>query len=338
MRDWKKLQPALNLARQNLGRNVALAELAAITEQSLHVHRTLRVALGETPKQFTLRLRIDHAAAALVGSRASILEIALEQFRNWRRPKRSAFSWFSPKENQTSRSLPCHRNCETALKCGFESHEAFCRAFRRRFGLSPSAYRKRGLIGLSARSHADLVDEIGPCVGLYHAGLGERRSEEFMEYKITRQELAAQPVLVVRRRVRRAEIAATIGAALPKVFLHAQQRGLAIAGYPITRYLETSVGLVTLEIGMRVTAHSGDWTVADGQGEVLAETLPAGSAAATIHFGPYDQLQDAYAAVEEWTAANGFRQNGAPWEAYLNDPADHPNPEDWKTGIYWPFR
>ena len=301
MRDWKRLQPALNLARQNLGRNVALAELAAITEQSrFHVHRTLRVALGETPKQFTLRLRIDHAAAALVGSRASILDIALE--------------------------------------CGFESHEAFCRAFRRRFGLSPSAYRKRGLIGLSARSHADLVDEIGPCVGLYHTGLGERRSEESMEYKITRQELAAQPVLVVRRRVRRAEIAATIGAALPKVFLHAQQRGLAIPGYPITRYLEPSVGLVTLETGMRVTAHSRDWTVADGQGEVLAETLPAGSAAATIHFGPYDQLQDAYAAVEEWIAANGFRQNGAPWEAYLNDPADHPNPQDWKTEIYWPFR
>jgi hypothetical protein len=54
-----------------------------------------------------------------------------------------------------------------------------------------------------------------------------------MEYTVTRQELAAQPVLVVRRRVRRAEIAATIGAALPKVFLHAQQRGLAIAGYPL---------------------------------------------------------------------------------------------------------
>jgi effector-binding domain-containing protein len=138
-----------------------------------------------------------------------------------------------------------------------------------------------------------------------------------MEYKITRKEFAAQPVLVVRRRVRRAEIAATIGAALPKVFLHTQERGLAIAGYPITRYLETSVGLVTFETGMRVTARSGDWTAADGQGEVLAETLPGGTAAATIRFGPYDQLQDAYAAVEEWIAANGFRENGAPWEGIL---------------------
>ncbi len=37
------------------------------------------------------------------------------QFRNWCRPKRLAFSWFSPKENHTSRSLSAHSNCETAL-------------------------------------------------------------------------------------------------------------------------------------------------------------------------------------------------------------------------------
>jgi AraC family transcriptional regulator len=301
MRDWKELQPALNFARQNLGKNVALAELASRTKRSpFHAHRTLRLALGETPKQFTLRLRIDHAAAALLCSQASILDLALE--------------------------------------CGFESHEVFCRAFRRRFGLSPSAYRKRGFTAPTTQPHADLVDEIGPCVGLYHLRLEQRRSEECMEYKITRQELAAQPVLVVRRRVRRAEIAATIGAALPKVFLHAQQSGVAIAGYPITRYLEASVGLVTLETGMRVTAHGGDWTAAEGQGAVLAETLPGGPAAATIHSGPYDQLQNAYAAIEEWIAANGLRPNGAPWEAYLNDPADHPNPQDWKTEVYWPLQ
>jgi len=300
MVDWNKLQPALNFARHSLGKNVSLAELAANTNQSpFHAHRKLCLALGETPKQFTLRLRIDHAAAALVHSRTAIVDIALE--------------------------------------CGFESHETFCRAFRRRFGLSPGEYRTRGLIGTGSGLHAGLVDEIGPCTGLYHFSLEGRRSGEAMEYKIRRQELTDQPVLVVRRRVRRADIAAAIGATLPKVFHHAQQRGLTIAGYPITRYLETSVGLVTLETGMRVAEHSGAWDAAHGQGEVLAETLPGGHVASTIHFGPYDNLHDAYAAVEEWIAANGFRQRGAPWEAYLNDPADHPNPQDWKTEVYWPL-
>jgi AraC-like DNA-binding protein/effector-binding domain-containing protein len=297
--DWKKLQRALKYARRNPGKNVLLSNLAAETGQSpFHAHRTLRAVLGETPKHFTLRLRVDRAAAALISSQASILDIALE--------------------------------------CGFESHEAFCRAFRRRFRMSPSAYRKRARMGSDARTHADLVDEIGPCIGLYHIDLKEGCSRKSMEYTVARKELASQPVLVVRRRVRRAEIAATIAAELPKVFLHAQQRGIAIAGYPITRYLETSVGSVTLEMGMRVTAHSGEWTVGEGEGDVLAETLPGGPTAVTIHSGPYDQLQAAYTALEEWIAAHGFHPSGAPWEAYLNDPADHPNPQDWKTEVCWP--
>jgi effector-binding domain-containing protein len=157
-----------------------------------------------------------------------------------------------------------------------------------------------------------------------------------MEYSISSRELTTQPVLVVRRRVRRADIAATIAAELPKVFHHAQRRGIAIAGYPITRYLETSVGLVTLETGMRVTAHSGEWAAGDGKGDVLAETLPGGPTAVTIHSGPYDQLQAAYAALEEWIATTGLQPTGAPWEAYLNDPADHPDPQDWKTEVCWP--
>jgi AraC family transcriptional regulator len=301
MKNWKKLQRAIKYASRNRGTNVMLSDLAAETHQSqFHAHRTLRAVLGETPKHFTLRLRVDRAAAALVSSQRSILDIALIY--------------------------------------GFESHEAFCRAFRRRFQTSPSAYRKRGLVGPDGRAHADLVDEIGPCVGLYHLDLRERHVKQSMEYSISRCELAAQPVLVVRRRVRRTEIAATIGAELPKVFLDAQRRGIAIAGYPITRYLDTSVGSVTLETGMRVTAHQNDWTVGGGEGDVLAETLPAGPAAVTIHAGPYDQLQAAYAALEEWIVTNGFRPNGAPWEAYLNDPADHPDPRDWKTEVCWPFQ
>lgn len=301
MKDWQKLQPALKYASRNLGRNITLGEWAARTgHSSFHAHRLLRAALGETPKQFILRLRIDYAAAALVSSRRSILNIALD--------------------------------------CGFESHEAFCRAFRRRFRVSPGAYRRRGLNAPNIALHARLVNEIGPCIGLYYADGKERSSQTIMEYQISRKELSAQPVLVVRRRVPRAAIAATIGAELPKVFLHAQQRGFAIAGFPITRYPETSMGTVTLETGMRVNDSNGEWTAASGAGDVLAETLPAGPAAVTVHSGPYDQLPAAYAALEAWMEANGFRPAGAPWEAYLNDPSDHPDPKDWKTEVFWPFQ
>jgi transcriptional regulator GlxA family with amidase domain len=148
MNDWKKLQRALEFASRNPGRNVLLRDLAAETGQSLfRAHRALRAVLGETPKHFTGRLRVDRAAAALVSCRDSILDIAL------------AF--------------------------GFESHEAFCRAFRRRFGMSQSAYRKRGLIGLSAKKHARFVEEIAPCAGLYHIDSREGRSQNPMTYTIS---------------------------------------------------------------------------------------------------------------------------------------------------------
>jgi AraC family transcriptional regulator len=296
MKEWERIQPAIAHAANNVDHNVPLDELANKMQQSpFHAHRKLRDALRETPKQFTLRVRLDRSASELLTSDRSILEIAL------------AF--------------------------GFENHETFSRAFQKRFHMSPSAYRKQGVSG-DPQAHAALVSEFGPCVGLYHTG--ER--VESMAYEIKVEERAAQPVLLVRKKVKRSDIAATIGAELPKVFAHTQRRGIAVAGFPITRYPETSQGMVTLETGMQVSQHSGVWSSDQGEGEVLAETLPAGLVAVTVHSGLYDKLQDAYGALEEWISANGHRPNGAPWEAYLNDPGDHPNPADWKTEVCWPIK
>jgi len=153
-----------------------------------------------------------------------------------------------------------------------------------------------------------------------------------MAYSVTRKELAPQPVLIVRRRVKRSEIAATIGEVLPHIFLHAQQNGIALAGLPFTRYTEIGPAMVTMEPGMRVSSAN-----ASGQGEVVAETLPGGPVATTMHTGPYDTLTDAYAAIERWMEAEGVTSGGAPWESYVTDPGDYPDPKDWKTEVFWPL-
>ena len=152
-----------------------------------------------------------------------------------------------------------------------------------------------------------------------------------MTYSITRQELAPQPVLIVRRRVKRSEIAATIAETLPHIFVYAQQNGIALAGLPFTRYVEMGPGMVTMEPGMRVAGPA-----ASSQGEIVADTLPGGPVATTTHTGPYDNLSDAYAAIEQWMAAEGLAAAGAPWESYVTDPTDYPDPKDWKTEVFWP--
>lgn len=300
----RRVQPTLAYAAAHPNEDLSLATLAGHAGFSAwHLHRAFSATLGETPKQLTSRLRLERAAAMLLAGKESVLDVA--------------------------------------LACGFLSHEVFCRAFRRRFGMTPGAYRERGLLGaagpLQAGIHAELVNGIGPCVGLYRIAGNETREETRetdMNYSITTKEIAAQPVLLVRRRVKRSEIAKTIGESLPLVFLHAQKIGAALAGHPFARYLDWGPGMTTIEAGMQVASPGG----ASGEGDVLADTLPGGVAATTIHEGLYDNLTDAHAAIQQWIEAAGFKPAGAPWESYVTDPGEYPDPKDWKTEVCWPLK
>ena len=69
-----------------------------------HFHRVFSAAVGETPKRHVQRLRLERAAYKLAITDESIVQIG--------------------------------------LAVGFSAHETFSRAFRRGFGVSPSAYRR----------------------------------------------------------------------------------------------------------------------------------------------------------------------------------------------------
>ena len=223
---------------------------------------------------------------------------------------------------------------DVAVGAGFNSHEVFTRAFRRYFGVTPMAYRAHALAGASAdirRRHVALVHTSGPCFGLYHVPASSRRRSSMPTLSIERREIAAQNILFVRLRAGRHEIANAIGEGLGKAFPYSQRLGLAIAGRPFTRYLSTGPGLFSIEVGMPVA------TAPQGEGVVEAGTLPAGPVAVATHAGSYDQLSETYAALERWIESNGYRIGGAPWESYITDPADHPDPADWRTEVYWPL-
>ena len=297
-REFRRVQPLLAYAAAHLDKDLSLAALGSRARLSpFHLQRLFARVAGETLKQFTARLRLERAAATLLTSSHSVLSVA--------------------------------------LACGFRSHETFTRLFRSRFGVTPSAYRRCGLSGAVPRTlatlHVRFVTHVGPCLKLYHAEAAAFSGGSEMKYSVSERVLPPQPVLVARRRVRRTEIARALGELLGSVFVHAQRAGGAIAGQPFTRYLEWGPALVSIESGLPVA------TPVKGEGEVLAETLPGGRAAFTTHMGPYEQLFDAHAAVQLWIEENAHRSAGAPWEVYVTDPADHPDPKDWRTDIFWPI-
>jgi len=299
----------LSLLRDVKGRldgDVSLEALAARSGwSSFHLHRAFRRLVGETPKAYTQRLRLDRAAARLAMTSDRVVDVALDS--------------------------------------GFASHEVFTRAFTRRFGRSPERYRAavRSAAPPEARArHAEITEATGPCLTLYHVTLDppslklrrtSPRSPLMPTPTIERKELQPQPALIVRRRVARSEIAATIAESLGKTFPYALQNGLAIAGRPFVRYSDVGPGLMTMETGTPLA------TPAPGAGDIEAITLPGGPAAVAVHMGPYDTLQDTYAAMERWMQQQGVRAAGAPWESYITDPAEHPDPANWRTDVFWPI-
>jgi len=291
----------LRIVREIRDRHAAgstLEQLAARAGWSpFHLHRAFRAMVRQTPKQYALRLQLERAAARLAASDESVLDIA--------------------------------------LAVGFQSHEVFTRAFRRHFGLTPARYRASALAGASAETrhrHVSLVHSSGPCFGLYHLPMtSSRRRSSMPTLSIERRNITAQHILFVRLRVARHELSSAIGEGLGKAFPYTQRAGLAIAGRPFTRYLSTGPGLYNIEVGIPVA------TPASGEGDVVAGSLYGGPVAVAMHGGQYDQLTETYAALERWIESNGFRIGGAPWESYLTDPADLPDPAEWRTEVYWPL-
>ena len=296
----RDLLELLRSIRHRLDANVSLDALATRAGWSpFHLHRAFRRMVGETPKQYTQRLRLEGAAGRLLAGDDSVIDVA--------------------------------------LAAGFTSHEVFTRAFRRHFGRSPAVYRATALTGASPEvraRHRALTDTTGPCVGLFHISLNQShpvRRSLMPTLSIERRELAARPALIIRRRIARDELQPTLADCFGRVFGHCQKVGIPLDGRPFTRYLTTGPGLWTIEAGKPLA------TPATGDGEIEAVTLPAGPVAFAVHGGLYDQLTETYVAVERWMESNGFRPAGAPWESYITDPAEHPDPADWRTEVYWPL-
>jgi AraC family transcriptional regulator len=101
---------AMNFISGHLDREPTLEEIAGAAHFSaFHFHRIFKAATGETVFGFMRRLKVEWAANRLLSS-------------------------------------PCEDITTVALECGFSSSQNFAKAFRARFGTSPSDFRrsKRG--------------------------------------------------------------------------------------------------------------------------------------------------------------------------------------------------
>ena len=99
--------------QSHLGANLSLDELATVAGMSAsHFHRTFTARIGETPKAYVTRLRLERAALSLWLRETSVKAVSEE--------------------------------------VGFGRHETFTRAFKRRYGVAPSSIKSAGLDALGS--------------------------------------------------------------------------------------------------------------------------------------------------------------------------------------------
>jgi len=277
---------------------IPLEKIAARAGRSpWHFQRTFTRLAGESPARYTRRLRLEYAAARLLGSTDSVLDIA--------------------------------------LGVGFDSHDGFTRAFARHFDCTPNRYRARGrAAGLADDPrHARLIESLGPCLHLYRADLGPAPDpqETSVSYAIDRKTIDASTVLCQRERASHAEVAGALGRMLPAIFTHAMKSGAALVGPPVARYLEHNAAGITVEAGLPVAPG------AEGTDSIDVAEWPGGEAAVTVHTGPYETLGKAHEALESWLADKDLKIGGPPREVYLTDPGEVPDPAAWQTLVIWPI-
>lgn len=153
-------------------------------------------------------------------------------------------------------------------------------------------------------------------------------------YEIEERTLVEQPTMVMHGKVKLEDIPAFLGRVYHTVESQIRGAGAHVAGEPFARYrpLDSEYREFEIEAGLPVVM------AAAGHGEVEASSLPGGHAAVTVHTGPYERMEPAYAALSAWMQERGVHPDGPAWEVFYTDPNQGPDPATWRTEVVQPYR
>jgi AraC family transcriptional regulator len=286
------VQRVIEHVASHLDEALALETLAAQACLSpFHFHRVFRGMVGETPVELGRRLRLERAAWRLLHTDRPVTAIAFD--------------------------------------AGYETHEAFSRAFRASYAESPSAFRRRrgARIELAAPCGVHFGDDghVPPFIPRNSGGLT-------MHVEIERYpELRVGTVRHVGPYMQISEAFARLGDIAAPARLFEQPAAMMVALFhddPDTTPPDQLRSDAAVVVANEVSLPEG----------LTEQRIPAGEYASTIHVGPYEQLGDSWARfMGEWLPASGRRLGpGVSYEVYHNTPMDTPK-EKLRTEIRIPL-
>lgn len=285
----ERVQGAIDRIVEHLDEAIDLAALAKEAGMSaFHFHRVFRGMVGETVVELGRRLRLERAAASLAQSTEAITQIA--------------------------------------FAAGYETHEAFTRAFRARYAASPTEFRQRAVSEGCSRTQLQLAAR---------CGVHYLTSSSFVPFL----EGSAMNVTITPLDALRVAAVRHVGPyhTISEAFGRLGRIAGPLFGMPsaamIALYHDAPESMPPdqLRADAGVVVRDG---VALPEG-VTELRIPAGRYAQHTHVGPYTELGDVWARLMGgWLPASGYRLDDRPsFELYRNTPMDTPA-DQLRTELY----
>jgi AraC family transcriptional regulator len=278
--------------QENLDEKMELYNLARIAHFSpYHFHRVFRGMVGESVKGHVRRLRLERSAARLMVTRWTIIRIAFE--------------------------------------AGYESNEAFTRAFCEMFKETPSSFRvKRGSVSFIKAPSGVHYSRKGKVKHFKTAYKGEKEMIDVKLKKIDSMKVAF---------MRHVGPYVECGKTWCKFCAWAGAKGLLGPNVQCLGICHDDPEVTPPEkIRYDACIPVSEDFIAEG--DVGVQVICGGEYATTTHIGPYEKLGETYAKLMgEWLPRSGRELKSAPcFEVYLNDPGSTA-PEDLLTEIHVPL-
>jgi effector-binding domain-containing protein len=143
--------------------------------------------------------------------------------------------------------------------------------------------------------------------------------------------LTPQRVMAIRAVTTPEEFGPTLSRLLQEVWAYLGRMEHATVGAPMTCYRSVTAAALEVEAGFPVAEQ-----VAESQ-RVRATELPAGRAATRLHWGPYAELPESWAALEQWMREQRLAPADQRWEIYWVDPTQTENEAELRTELVWPI-
>ena len=268
--------------QRNLDRDLSLKELATQSYFSeYHFHRIFRAVVGEPLKEHIRRLRLERAASDLKHTKNSITNIALD--------------------------------------AGYQTHEAFTRAFKAVFGCSPSDFRSGN--GMISRHQINAGNKKSmPAIG------GDSMKVEIK--KIEKMRVAF---------VRHVGPYDQVGKAWDHLCMYLGKDGHLGSGSQFLGICYDDPD-VTAPEKIRYDACITVDENFEPEGDIGVQIIGGGEYAVTTHFGPYNKLGLTYNKLfGHWLLNSDRKLRSEPClEFYLNDP-DGTEPEELLTDVCLPL-